>query len=281
MEDLLTSDVFSVCKYVRPESILLPLLTSAVSLQGSSLREKLPDTIIDAEYIFWPRLPSSEPDVLIFLHGPKDDLHAIIIEAKYLSGKSGETLDEEELLVAETPADQLAREYQDLQQLENSITLPKRIASRHLVYLTAHRSFPTRSISESLKEIQYFNHNASTESVYWTSWFHLIPLLRGRHAYHEWEIPIVDDLESLLIRKRFIYFNGFSLKYPASKIMDTLFYRSPTRTPSNLYDYSSVFAQISKHSFYRSDRRNPSEYFWQIPLVERTKRIYMGGIKNG
>ena len=36
MEDLLTSDVFSACKYVRPAMLLLPFLRTAVDLNGTS-----------------------------------------------------------------------------------------------------------------------------------------------------------------------------------------------------------------------------------------------------
>ena len=56
MEDLLTSDVFGACKYLRPETLLVPFLKTAISLEGETLESHLPDQVVSIEYCFWPML---------------------------------------------------------------------------------------------------------------------------------------------------------------------------------------------------------------------------------
>ena len=150
MEDLLTSDVFSACKYLRPTTLLVPFLKKARSLNDES--PLVPNQIHCATYHFWPRLARFEPDVLIALE--RDDrIWMVLIEAKYLSGKSGGPMDEEELSIASAPSDQLAGEYYDLLTAEDRVGLPPdRIVSRALIYLTAHRSMPTEDLQRSIAE---------------------------------------------------------------------------------------------------------------------------------
>lgn len=68
MEDLLTSDVFSACKYVQPATLLLPFLRTSVDQDGFSAAEYLSEDIRKVEYRFWPMLERGEPDLLLCLH---------------------------------------------------------------------------------------------------------------------------------------------------------------------------------------------------------------------
>ena len=170
MEDLLTSDVFGACKYLRPETLLIPLIKTAISIDGVLLADYLVDTVNDAKYRFWPRLNSSEPDLFISIRDEHDNLHIVINEAKHLSGKSSDTLEAEEIEIATAPSDQLAREYDDLVNIERNINLStKHIQRRFLVYITAHRSIPEDSLVDSTDEIQHFYPDLDAGPVFWTS----------------------------------------------------------------------------------------------------------------
>ena len=174
LEDLLTSDVFSSCRYVRPETLLLPFLRQAKRLNDEPLGYLLEDKVNRVKYLFWPLLIQSEPDVLISLELSSGRFFLILIEAKYFSTKSSSVLSEEELEIAETPRDQLAREYVDLLDALNVFHIPKsKIVGRALIYVTAHRSIPKNSISESLDEIKKFLVETDEINLFWTSWFKL------------------------------------------------------------------------------------------------------------
>ena len=92
LEDLLTSDVFSFCRYVRPYTLLLPFLRQAKRLDDEPLGNLLKDKVDRVNYLFWPRLHQSEPDVLISLELSSGRFFLILIEAKYFSSKSNSAL---------------------------------------------------------------------------------------------------------------------------------------------------------------------------------------------
>ncbi len=55
MEDLLTSNVFGIFKYLTPSEVLLPFIGEAIDLRGKHLADHLPQ-VESAEYKFWPWL---------------------------------------------------------------------------------------------------------------------------------------------------------------------------------------------------------------------------------
>ena len=170
MEDLLTSDVFSACRYVRPEILLLPFLRQAKRISYESFGRFLEEQVKGAQYVFWPRLRQSEPDVLIAIEFSSGYFFLTLIEAKYLSPKSSSALGEEELEIAETPRDQLAREYLDLLDAHDNFHIPKsKVSGRALVYITAHRSIPKDSLIESRDEIKKFIPGEDNINLFWTS----------------------------------------------------------------------------------------------------------------
>lgn len=222
MEDLLTSDVFTACKYLPPTKLLIPFLKKAVNIDKKHLL--LPNGCPQVKYKFWPSLTLTEPDVLIMLdYG--EVKHIILIEAKYLSGKSS---NREDIELTEALSDQLAKEYKDLMELGrkafNLGDYNKVIQS--LVYLTAHRLIPKDSMEDSIGEIKKkkFDIHYSGHNMYWLSWFELYALL-NKELFTDNETLIVDDLRELLETKSIMEFQGFSLKHELEKIEPQEFYR--------------------------------------------------------
>jgi hypothetical protein len=214
MEDLLTSDVFSACKYVRPETLLLPFLRGAQSVEGTRLYKLLSERGVKTRFKFWPRLSNCEPDVVIAIESASGTLSIALIEAKYYSAKSSSALSEDELIAATAPRDQLAREYQALGEVHKLFGVSEtKVSERVLVYVTAHRSMPKETIEESLAEIESMVPSEGPINLFWTTWFELYPLIRQTSSSaSDWEIPILDDLQSLLERKHLIRFRGFQLE---------------------------------------------------------------------
>ena len=212
MEDLLTSDVFSSCRYTRPNTLLIPFLLQARTKKNKKFDYLSVGQVKKVDYFFWPRLRKTEPDVLINLELLSGKFYIILIEAKYLSGKSNTSSIENDISNALSSFDQLAKEYFDL--LDNAVSFlnlhESNIAGKALFYVTAHRSIPTESMKESLDEIiEKLNSEEDDIQLFWLSWFELFPLLIQQEDLLDWEKPILEDLKLLLIRKQFIHFNGF------------------------------------------------------------------------
>ncbi|WP_424946263.1 hypothetical protein [Candidatus Spongiihabitans sp.] len=199
LEDLLTSDVFGPLRYLPSCEGLLPVLCQAQLYSGS--RKKLEVSFVrgEPEVCFWPRMECSEPDVLI-----KYDDHLLMIEAKYLSGKSGsydEDADEP------TTSDQLAREFQDLMEYEGDFK------KRSLIYLTAHRTMPKDDLTISYNRICKEYKKRYQENTYWLSWVDVRKTIKNCCEKNKDLDPhkklILEDIERLLHRKGMRGFEGF------------------------------------------------------------------------
>jgi hypothetical protein len=84
-EDSLTADVFGGFKYLSPAAGLLPFLAKAELFQKGA---QLPSWNAEAAlYCFWPRAKRREPDLFILLLRGNRSPVAIVVEAKYHSGK--------------------------------------------------------------------------------------------------------------------------------------------------------------------------------------------------
>ena len=151
LEDLLTSNIFGLMKYLPSEAALLPFLSLAKDpLRDHSLASWLKGTLKVESFRFWPTLAhpkcfGCEPDVdIVFLHD--DGTKAwILIEAKYRSGKSSEAIED-----TERPNDQLAREFDNLR----SISEQRGITRHALVYLTTDYTCPQKELQESADEYE-------------------------------------------------------------------------------------------------------------------------------
>jgi len=209
MEDILTSNVFGLMKYLPPLKALIPFLARA---EIPAIRNDLPPNLPlqsleelsiqqeDVTYDFWPMWPGyggkrCEPDVVIRIDTPKVKV-SVLVEAKYHSGKSGEADEREDA----PPNDQLAREWHSLVNHENDARTPV------LVYLTADVCMPQIEIANSVKEYRDKQGGPGTPNpvIAWLSWRHLTEIVEGV------EDVVGRDLKSLLERLGLFFFRGMS-----------------------------------------------------------------------
>ena len=208
-EDLLTSDVFGCLRYIPFDKGFQKILTQAQLYIDQKKLLGIDNSDGNVCVEFWPRLENnSEPDVLI----RKGD-HLIMIEVKYLSGKSGHyepNQDSEDSMEAAS-SDQLARLFRGL--MGNKGNYPR----RSLIYLTAHRILPQNDIEAGCKELDELsddNRHEYNDNVYWLSWFEVYKTVDRlldesseiRDKY--WRI-VLSDIKELLNRKSLRQFKGF------------------------------------------------------------------------
>jgi hypothetical protein len=206
MEDLLTSAVFGTFKYLPTTNVLLKFLSKATSLSKDPPLCELPlDTRV--EFQFWPWLDDPicagcEPDVLLRITCADGKRYLIVIEAKYLSGKSllkSEVSDHKFAQVEQTAPikDQLAREWQ-----QGKAVAERELAVPVVIYLTADASFPREEIEASEEEL--FKNTKSLGTIAWLSWRHIPSIIAQDQN------PMAADLLALLRRLNLTFFEGFS-----------------------------------------------------------------------
>ena len=200
MEDLLTSAVFGLLRYLPPSEGILPFLSCARALDGSQALPKMPhDTLVRT--CFWPWVAESgcascEPDIRVDIEPPEGNRTVIFVEAKYRSGKSSEADD-----VPERPYDQLAREWDNLVHLAHPHTTPM------LVYLTADVGMPREEMSASVAEYRG-KRGGNAPTICWVSWRHLHDVLdANRGVIHK-------DLLDMLERLDLHFFRGVHVPAP-------------------------------------------------------------------
>ena len=202
LEDLLTSDVFGPLRYLPFADGFQHILREARTIHGKRLIVGEPKytslvcfwrkSHFRPKVRFWRKLQKSEPDVVIECGD-----HLLLVEAKYLSGKSGES--------------QLAREFSDL------MTYPGTFSERSLVYLTAHRTMPESDITNSYnadrdqavcKRPDYAE--KYEKSTYWLSWFEVRRVIENLSKKQSGEKRLIlKDIVRLLRKKGFRGFEGF------------------------------------------------------------------------
>jgi hypothetical protein len=223
MEDILTSNVFGALKYVPAEDALLPFLCKAIDCEQQPLGSQLPSKAT-AEYDFWPWLHEgdcypAQPDVVITLKDQSGDYTAILVEAKYLSGKSTSCDG------SGKPFDQLAREW------DNFVLYCRRkgIRKYHLVFCTADLALPATDIAES--EADFRRSRQSECKIHWVSWRSLPDLLSSARK------PILSDLRDVLLKLGLHFYEGVE---PPSEPMEELlvpwrFDEFDWTVPANIY----------------------------------------------
>ncbi|GIQ69555.1 hypothetical protein DUZ99_18680 [Xylanibacillus composti] len=212
-EDVLTSNIFGLLKYLSTPEVLLTILQGAYNLDYEPL---VFETHIERiSYTFWPRLQNSEPDLVLILHA-KSGVHIIGVEAKYLSGKSSE----EDLLASiqdrdNKQRDQLAREIEDLHDSANYPMIgveESSILSIRLIYLTMESYIPHDELQASLESLKA--HSACqfpSKHLYWLSWKTFYDNLKCTNPSAT-DSMILTDLRSYLNKKSIRTFSGFSMK---------------------------------------------------------------------
>jgi len=180
MEDILTSNVFGMLQYVRPESGLFRFLACARTPERHEIHSfPLQNLFCESdavEYRFWPTWQKREPDVELRIKRGDVDLYLIGIEAKYRSGKSSEAEaddveKETQKEVSRECTDQLACEWNELaDEAERLKSKPV------LIYLTADFGCPIDQIRASLEEHKWKRPNSPEPTIYWLSWRELSDL---------------------------------------------------------------------------------------------------------
>ena len=206
MEDILTSNVFGLLMYVQPHEGILKYLGLAEDEDGKQPLKYLSSLGVvpqeSIEYEFWPpwwKEPNGygcEPDVVIKLKIPDEKDLLILIEAKYLSGKSSEA-DESD----DKPNDQLAREWGNL-----SVRADKSNECPVLIYLTSHYGYPIQDIDDAIIEFQEKRPEGAKPVIYWLSWRHLYEVCEHTQT------PILGDIRGLLERLNLKFFDGITLE---------------------------------------------------------------------
>ena len=202
-EDILTSSAFEVMKYLEPERVLVHFLAKASLPDGSkplaSIRVAAKPT-----YEFWPWLTEPgcndcESDLLIRVTSSDDRKFLILVEVKYLSGKSSKAEN------GERSNDQLALQWINLESLARN-------ESREpvLLYLTADFCYPVAEIEASQEDLAKHRHKEA--SILWVSWRHLWTPIRNEKD------EMLGDLASVLDHLNLTIFSGFSEKGPPPSI---------------------------------------------------------------
>jgi len=203
MEDILTSSAFGVMKYLEPERVLIPFPAKASLPDGGKPLASI-HVAAQPTYEFWPWLTEPgcndcESDLLIRITSSDERKFLILVEVKYLSGKSSRVRD------GKNSDDQLTRQWENLRSLASN-------ESREpvLIYLTSDFCCPVAEIEISQRELARHNHEKA--SILWLSWRHLWALIRKeRHV-------MLRDLASVLKHLDLTIFSGFSEKRPLPPI---------------------------------------------------------------
>ena len=227
MEDLLTSNVFGVWQYLPPSLGLKQFLATAQDVNG----HPIPDIgeIVETSFKFWPwyartdTMLGGEPDLLITLTTSLYSRCLILIESKYLSGKSSFA---DSSSTAALPNDQLAREMQIL--MSEARKLPTEYYA--LIYVTADWCFPSQDILDAINELYEKTQESCSNSFFWTTWRKLPVILSCNDLLLEAQDispgyrNMLNDLNSILHRMDLTYFEGFdSPRHIISKVSSWLF----------------------------------------------------------
>ena len=206
MEDILTSNVFGLFRYIKPIEGLIPFLAKMRMQEGDSNPFEFVEETATAKYEFWPWLTAPErfpcePDVLIRLRINETKKLCLLIEAKLNSGKSSRADDS-----SAKPYDQLAREWDNLTHIA-----AQEHAEPLLIYLTADFLYPASEIEASRSEYETKR----------SEWIHYQPFRCGwlswrmlADVFQDSRDPIQSDLYDLAVRMGFDSFRGITTIKP-------------------------------------------------------------------
>jgi hypothetical protein len=196
-EDVLTSTVFGTLFLTEAWPCLMRWMARAQPVQH---KEKLApmEGVVEARYWFWPRLDDAEPDVVIQC-GTK----LLVVEAKYLSGKSGGSVFEGATVVE--ASDQLVREWRACCPKAVVHSYPRDLCDAiggcelHLIYLVrrARWARELRAVEESAAQIDGARFHLLT-------WEDLDDVLASHEA--RW----ARELRAYLHRRAVAAFRGFA-----------------------------------------------------------------------
>lgn len=198
MEDILTSTVFGLMKYVSEKKFLLNIINQAKTIFDESLEDCCTIDLYNytPEIIFWKKIPVfGEPDLIIKFHTPDKPDVLLCIEVKYYSLKTGEGEDDQ--LVRYFEALDLAASYTD------SIFLG-------IIYLT---KYPVRKeLMDTLHYIKMKGFSNFEKKLFHLRWFEITNTIKefDTSVLNEQDGLILKDILEYLIYKNLVEFTTFS-----------------------------------------------------------------------
>jgi hypothetical protein len=252
MEDLLTSDVFGTWRYLSPKLGLVQFLETAEQLLDGT-KFALAGEVEKVNLEFWPWIrkrnaKNTQPDVLMEIIFSNQDKWLILVEAKFLSGKSSFQTED----MNDPPNDQLAREMHNLRIIQKQ----RGFQQYAVIYVTAHTVIPRDDINEAVSELLRKTGESSVDHFYWTSWRRLPMVLKEvRDSCDECQALMLRDLQQILENLNLVFFNGFTSRGW------TLGEPSWTFQPSQVvFDWEQII--IEHYSFEIA----PKEFQWRLCL---------------
>ena len=125
MEDILTSNVFGLLKYVEHNLALFPFFRKAIDINNHHPLENLIGKNAKVNYEFWPswgeeHCKKCEPDVVLTIdtEDTADPNYLIAIEAKLFSGKSSHATNDVGSEDKQPATDQLGKEWQNFDKMD-------------------------------------------------------------------------------------------------------------------------------------------------------------------
>ncbi|ADI73276.1 conserved hypothetical protein [Methanohalobium evestigatum Z-7303] len=278
-EDLLTSDVFGCCSFLEYRDLLDYLLKMSTHFASGNGFTQSREVISD-NYFFWPRFKTDlsfiEPDVLIILWHSNNSCSLVIVESKYLSGKSSEADYD-----IDNITDQLAKELMILEtkSFYSQLSSLKRVhvLSEMLLYVSADNEFPEKSFIKSANEYltktnTKANRETSSLPLYWLPWWRIENFIYSYLDEKSDDINlrkyrVLKHIRDVLAHKNLSRFVGFrdlflgSIQLPyssASKIIEV------GKGQSNFYNLS---ISLDFPVFYGKEEKNNQYDFFVDNLI--------------
>jgi hypothetical protein len=195
-EDLFTSTVFGLLRYLPPGEGLLAVLGVVRPFPKDSPRLTVSDRATRCEIQFWPNFGNyGQPDLLLTVSDASNEpLLVVLIEAKLYAPKSGRADDDDPSEEDRPDPDQLVKYWQGL----HILGYQRERVRVYVVYLTAHSVPPVEELDESLR-------HRPDMALGWISWTDIWEIVTPLASSH---LPAY-DLADLLAHKGFKRFTGF------------------------------------------------------------------------
>lgn len=248
-EDLLTSTVFGLLRYLPADAVLFRWLRGAKPLVDGG-RPLIAGDAVEARLEFWPRVREREMDLSLVARGPSGE-EIVGIECKLGEGPSPAeprpNLPERTVLLRR--GNQLA-DYWDAIRHDELHPISWTVSEkppRALLYLTADLVCPTDALEDALEHIRPEWRDEAARAFHWIHWQALPEVLRAFLAEEgdAYRRQVAADLLALLERKSLAHFRGFSVPEPVSG--SVVFRR--------LFDIRS--SNVAAPRFYVAERRSP------------------------
>jgi hypothetical protein len=213
-EDILTSNVFGLLKYLNQRDLILQILYQARTLSGKSFLDSVDFSLEKyiPKFYFWKQIVGyGEPDLIIKFEKEDDSALLLCIEVKYYSSKSGEGDD-----------DQLLRYFRGMTKFANL----SESNFLGVIYLT---KYPSRKeIAESLNHIQNKGDIAAEDKLFQLKWTQITEAIESydKRQLGTVEKMILKDLINYLKYKNLIGFSKFSFQSEAFNIKPDHYYEA-------------------------------------------------------